>query len=94
MADTHQLILRINGEKHEIHCESHETILDAALREGVDAPYSCMSGTCNSCQATKKQGEVVMEFCDALTQQEMDSGEILTCQAKAASPLVEVEWPE
>lgn len=91
---SHNLVLHVNGEKYELNTKENETILDAALRNGIDVPYSCMSGTCNSCQATKIQGEVEMEFCDALTDQEIKEGEILTCQARVTQGPVEVKWPE
>jgi len=29
--------------------DSGQTVLDALLREGVDAPFSCKSGACQSC---------------------------------------------
>lgn len=91
---THNLTLHVNGDTHEITANENETILDAALRNGIDVPYSCMSGTCNSCQATKLKGETEMEFSDALTDQEIKSGEILTCQARITEAPVEVRWPE
>jgi ring-1,2-phenylacetyl-CoA epoxidase subunit PaaE len=28
---------------------SKQTILDAALKQGIDAPYSCQGGICSSC---------------------------------------------
>jgi 3-ketosteroid 9alpha-monooxygenase subunit B len=89
-----KLIVHLYGEKHTITCETDETVLDAALKAGMDAPYSCMSGTCNSCQAKLLSGKVEMEFSDALTEQEILDGEILTCQAKVLSPEAEIRWPE
>ena len=68
---TAKLNLSLNGEHHEITANPKETILDAALRSGIDVPYSCMSGTCNSCQARLAEGKVEMEFSDALTEEEL-----------------------
>lgn len=89
-----KLTLYIEGEKHELRAEDNETILDAALRNGIDAPYSCMSGTCNACQAHLSEGKVQMDECDALTEDEIAEGEVLTCQAKAKSESVTIRWPE
>lgn len=89
-----QAELRIEGTKHQVTIEENETILDAALKIGIDVPYSCMSGTCNSCQAKLLNGKVTMEFCDALTDDEIADGEILTCQATALTEHITVEWPE
>ncbi len=86
--------LHLDAETHQIEVASDETILDAALKAGIDAPYSCMSGTCNSCQATLTSGEVHMDEWDALTEDEVKDGEILTCQAKPRSESLVVNWPE
>ena len=37
--------------------EDDETILDAALRQSIDIPYSCYSGICTTCKATCVSGE-------------------------------------
>ena len=85
--------LHISGKTYEIDCDSDETILEAALRQDIDAPYSCMSGTCNACQAKVLQGKVEMETCEALTPDEVKSGECLTCQAHPTTPTVELKYP-
>lgn len=88
------ITIELYGEKHTLDCEADETILDSALRHNVDAPYACMSGTCNSCQAHIITGSVDMENADALTDDEIASGEILTCCAKPASAELRIKYPE
>ena len=39
--------------------EKNESVLDAALREGIALPYGCRSGTCSSCRAKVLSGEIV-----------------------------------
>ena len=87
-----KIVMKIDGEVQNFETEAGETILEAALRVGIDAPYGCMAGTCNACQAHVTKGKVEMEYCDALSDDEIADGEILTCQAKATSPDVEVEF--
>ncbi len=82
------------GEKHELEAEDGETILDTALRNNIDAPYACMSGTCNSCQAKVLEGSAEMEGAEALTEDEIDDGEILTCCAKPTSEVLHIRYPE
>ncbi|ROL62214.1 hypothetical protein D9V86_01820 [Bacteroidetes/Chlorobi group bacterium ChocPot_Mid] len=69
------------SEKIEIDVEEDETILQAALRQGNDPPFSCQVGACATCRAILRQGNVLMDEDSALTQEEIDEGYILTCQS-------------
>lgn len=89
-----KLTIELYGDRHIIDVEDGETILDAALRSNIDAPYACMSGTCNSCQAHVKEGTVVMDGAEALTDDEIASGEILTCCAKPTTESLQIKYPE
>jgi len=93
MSQLTEVTLKLNGETNVIGCDRQESILDAALREGLNAPYSCMSGSCTACMAQLKSGTVHMEYADALTDEERAEGKILTCQAKPTSDKVEIEYP-
>lgn len=88
------LIIELYGEKHDLEAEDGETILDTALRNNIDAPYACMSGTCNSCQAKTLEGSAEMEGAEALTEDEIDEGEILTCCARPTSEVLRIRYPE
>lgn len=88
------IIYELYGEKHELEAEDGETILDTALRNNIDAPYACMSGTCNSCQAKVLEGSAEMEGAEALTEDEIDDGEILTCCARPTSEVLHIRYPE
>jgi 3-ketosteroid 9alpha-monooxygenase subunit B len=88
------ITLELYGEKHVLTSEDDETLLDTALRNNIDAPYACMSGTCNSCQAKVISGSVTMENAEALSDDEIADGEILTCCAKPNSETLEIKYPE
>jgi ring-1,2-phenylacetyl-CoA epoxidase subunit PaaE len=87
-----QIKMKFNGEIHNIDCNERETVLEAAMRNDIDVPYGCMAGTCNACQAHLNSGTVEMEYCDALTDDEIAQGEILTCQAHPTSEKIDVEY--
>ena len=89
-----KVTLELYGYTFDMEMEDDESILDAALRNGIDAPYACMSGTCNSCQAKVLEGKVDMEDAEALTDDEIASGEILTCCAKPTTDTLKVEYPD
>lgn len=89
-----QITIELYGDKHVIESEDGETILDTALRNNIDAPYACMSGTCNSCQAKTIEGTVEMDGAEALTDDEIAEGEVLTCCARPTSAVLRIRYPE
>ena len=71
-----------------------QTILEAALKQGIDAPYSCQGGICCSCLARIKKGTAEMKKNSVLTDNEIAEGLILTCQAYPTSDDVYVDYDD
>jgi CDP-4-dehydro-6-deoxyglucose reductase len=67
-----------------------ESILLAALRQGVMLPYSCKNGTCGSCKGVLEKGEVHYPFHPPLALEKSDFAEgfALMCQAEPIEDLV------
>src|SRR5260370_25230858 len=63
--------------------ETGQTILEAALAQGVPYPHGCRSGNCGACKSRLESGEVDLaphsEF--ALSAAERAEGLILACPA-------------
>jgi ferredoxin len=68
------------------------TILQTARQMGMDAPYSCEAGNCATCMARLVEGEAEMFTNNALTDDEVAEGWVLTCQAVPTSPSVSVVY--
>ena len=68
------------------------SILDHALVVRPDAPFSCQSGACASCRALITAGEVRMDRNWALSDDEVERGEVLTCQSHPVSETVELTY--
>ena len=69
----------------------YETIVayaDISLQESVNTPFSCEAGSCATCMAKLVEGTVSMHVNNALTDDEVAEGWILTCQAVPTSPSV------
>ncbi|MDX1693910.1 MAG: 2Fe-2S iron-sulfur cluster binding domain-containing protein [Ketobacteraceae bacterium] len=76
-------VLRINGMEEAIVVDKKETILNAALREGVRFPHSCRVGGCATCKCRLVSGKVkeLTESAYILEEEDLAAGYILACQA-------------
>lgn len=84
----------VDDEEKTIDMSQKQTILEAALDEDLDVPYSCQGGICSSCLARLKEGEVSMRQNNILTEKEVAQGLILTCQAQPTTPTVIVDYDD
>ncbi|HZU47312.1 MAG TPA: ferredoxin--NADP reductase [Mycobacterium sp.] len=69
-----------------------ETLLDSARRAGLAPPFSCEQGNCGTCMARLIEGHVTMRNNEALTEDEVEEGYILTCQGVPDTPSVTVRY--
>ncbi|MFK7731973.1 MAG: 1,2-phenylacetyl-CoA epoxidase subunit PaaE [Pseudomonadales bacterium] len=69
-----------------------ENILDGAMRNGADLPFSCKGGVCATCKAKVLDGQVDMDLNHALSDAEVAAGMVLTCQAHPISEHVVVDF--
>jgi ring-1,2-phenylacetyl-CoA epoxidase subunit PaaE len=68
------------------------SILEAAMAQGADLPFSCKSGVCCTCKARLIEGEVEMDVVYGLEPDEIDRGFILTCQSHPRSAKLVVDF--
>jgi len=87
-----KLRIILDDETHELQLKQGEVILDAALLAGLDPPYSCQGGVCTSCMAKITEGQAEMIENSALTEEEIEEGLILTCQAQAKTQRITVDY--
>jgi ring-1,2-phenylacetyl-CoA epoxidase subunit PaaE len=84
--------LVIDGKRREVPVAEGESILDAALRAGMDLPFACKGGMCSTCRAKLVEGDAPMEVNYSLEPWELKAGFILTCQARPVSDRVVVDY--
>ncbi|MCW9023914.1 MAG: CDP-6-deoxy-delta-3,4-glucoseen reductase [Gammaproteobacteria bacterium] len=82
--------VKIEPSGHTFTVESAESILDAALRQGINLSYGCRDGACGACLGKVISGEVVYpdEQPVALTETDKAQGKAIFCQAHAQKDLV------
>jgi CDP-4-dehydro-6-deoxyglucose reductase len=84
----HQVTIQSSG--HSFSVNEGETVLAAALREGIIIAYSCRSGVCGTCKGKLIEGTVDYGSYQeqAMTEAERAAGMALYCQARPRSDLV------
>lgn len=82
----------VEAREVEIRVPAYKSILQAALDEGVNLPYSCRGGRCSTCAARCLSGSVYMTINDVLTERDLADGWVLTCTGYPESDGVVIEW--
>jgi len=91
-ADGSTVIIRLGGRTVRALHRPGSTLLQTARSAGLQAPSSCEAGTCATCMARVVRGHAVMRNNEALTDDEVADGWVLTCQAVPMTPVVEVAY--
>ncbi len=69
-----------------------ETLLETARRAGLEPPFSCEAGNCGTCMARLEEGHATMRVNDALDEDEVAEGYILTCQGVPDTDSITVRY--
>ncbi len=82
----------LDGQRHPFVLAPGQHVLEAALKAGIKAPYSCTGGMCSTCRARVVEGKVTMTVNYSLEAWEMERGFVLTCQAVATTPTLVIDY--
>jgi benzoate/toluate 1,2-dioxygenase reductase subunit len=89
---SHKIALNFeDGITRFIDADASETVADAAYRQGINIPLDCRDGACGTCKCFAESGSYDLgdEYIeDALSEDEVASGYVLTCQMRAESDCV------
>lgn len=95
MADfsgTAKVTVTVYGNTATFNVDKNTTILKAAMKNGIDPPYSCTVGVCTTCRAKVHKGLVHMTEREGLTDDEIEQGYVLTCQSLPRSSEIELTY--
>lgn len=87
----YDVVIILDGEEHTINVEPDYNILEVALDEGIDMPYSCQSGLCTACRGKLLSGKVKMDETEGLSDEEMAQGYVLNCVGHPVTSNVKIE---
>jgi len=82
------------GQRHTVPQHAGETLLESARRAGLSPPFSCEAGNCATCIARVTEGEAKMRVNNALDDDEVAEGWVLTCQGEPVTPQVTVVYED
>lgn len=76
---TRVVTIRYDGQEYKVTVPPEKGILESALDQGIDLPYSCQSGLCTACRGKCLSGKVKLDEEEGLSQSERQEGYVLTC---------------
>lgn len=79
--DDGQVTIVLDRKTASVRRVANETLLESARRAGLSPPFSCEAGNCGTCMGKLVEGKATMRVNDALEEDEVEEGYILTCQA-------------
>jgi CDP-4-dehydro-6-deoxyglucose reductase len=81
--------VQIKPSEHQFYVEDGESVLDAALRQGVNLRYGCRNGACGACKGKLLSGEIhYANDPRALTDEDKAENNALFCKALPDSELI------
>jgi ferredoxin len=92
MAVEGTVTILLDRQKASVQRVENETLLESARRAGLSPPFSCEAGNCGTCMAKLVEGKATMRVNDALDEDEVAEGYILTCQGVPDTESVTVEY--
>jgi ring-1,2-phenylacetyl-CoA epoxidase subunit PaaE len=88
------ITILVDEEETTLVMSQKQTILDAALANDLDVPYSCQGGVCSSCICRVTEGAATMRQNNILTDNEVAEGLVLSCQAEPTSTSIKVDFDD
>ena len=76
-----ELTVIIEGAERSFEMSKGQSVLEAALENGQDAPFACKAGVCSTCMCKVLEGDVEMLSNHALEDYEVERGYVLSCQS-------------
>ena len=92
VAATEVVVIELDGKTTTAKYRRGETLLQVARSQALQAPYSCETGSCGTCMGRILEGSARMVNNDALEDDEVAEGYVLTCQALPTSEIVRVTY--
>ncbi len=84
----------LDGGSRSFSMRRDQSLLDAALKNALDAPFACKAGVCSTCRCKVIEGEVEMAANHALEDYEVARGYVLSCQSYPVTERLVVDYDQ
>jgi ring-1,2-phenylacetyl-CoA epoxidase subunit PaaE len=91
-SNTYSVNLDFRGQLYHLDVPYNKTILQVALAQKIDLPYSCRAGICSTCIAKCTQGHVRMDYNQVLMDDEIEAGSVLVCTGHPTEHNTTIVW--
>jgi ring-1,2-phenylacetyl-CoA epoxidase subunit PaaE len=82
----------VDDDETTFEMSQKQTLLEAALKQGLDVPYSCQGGICSSCICRITEGAAQMKKNQILSDAEVAEGLTLACQALPTTATIKIDF--
>jgi ring-1,2-phenylacetyl-CoA epoxidase subunit PaaE len=89
-----KISILVDDEETSFEMSQKQTLLEAALKQGLDVPYSCQGGICSSCICKITEGAAEMKKNQILTDSEVADGLTLACQAHPTTATIKINFDD
>lgn len=89
-----KITILLDDEETSFEMSQKQTLLEAALKQGLDVPYSCQGGICSSCICRITKGEAVLKKNQILSDTELAEGLTLACQAHPTTATIKIDFDD
>jgi ring-1,2-phenylacetyl-CoA epoxidase subunit PaaE len=89
-----KISILVDDEETTFEMSQKQTLLEAALKQGLDVPYSCQGGICSSCICRITEGEAVLKKNQILSDAEIAEGLTLACQAHPTTATIKIDFDD
>lgn len=90
--NTYTVNLVFKGQTHHLEVPYPKRILDVALANHINIPYSCSGGVCGTCVGNCISGNVKMTYNEVLTDDEVAQGRVLICTGRPTENDTTIVW--
>ncbi|MCC3159449.1 ferredoxin--NADP reductase [Hymenobacter sp. 15J16-1T3B] len=74
-----KVTIQYEGTEYVVEVQPNQTMLEAALDQDIDLPYSCQAGLCTACRGKCLTGKVHLDEREGLSDREIQQGYVLMC---------------